>query len=302
MIFDSMKDCFASLNEKVFDAIETSDLENIFKTLDSIEGPTLVCGVGGSSVVGTFLAKVLREKKNDIVTFAFPRDIKYMNLSGYKNVIAISYSSSNVGVDVCFNNNLNKYLLSTKPRDGVNNMIYKMKQELSYVSIAATLVPLTIALLYYKNDLALVKEVLSNTITTDSCANRYEVMTGHETVTASIMLESCIVESGIGACVVHDKYNYCHGRINLSYFDKSDLIFFRMNNDLDSLFDEKLRSHFNKVITIDRKYDDNVINDYYATYLSLKLVESIAINKGLDFSDINYFEDNDLFYLFKGEM
>ena len=62
MNYDRMEDCFTTLNEKIFYGLDHSDLNEIFYILDEIKGPTLVCGVGGSSIVATFLAKVLREK------------------------------------------------------------------------------------------------------------------------------------------------------------------------------------------------------------------------------------------------
>ena len=66
MNYDKMDDCFASLKHKVNDALDNSDFKKIAEVLDSINGPTLVCGVGGSSIVATYLAKVLREKRHII--------------------------------------------------------------------------------------------------------------------------------------------------------------------------------------------------------------------------------------------
>ena len=45
-----------------------------------------------------------------------------------------------------------------------------------------------------------------------------------------------------------------------------------------------------------------MINDYYMTLMSLKLIRDIALNKGKDISDMNELGDNDVFYLFNGEM
>ena len=63
MNYDKMKDCFASMQEKVDYALDHSDLNSIFDTLGSIDGPTIVSGSGGSYIVATFLSKIL-EKKN----------------------------------------------------------------------------------------------------------------------------------------------------------------------------------------------------------------------------------------------
>jgi hypothetical protein len=302
MNYDKMNDCFATLKDKVEYAIANTDLDLFFRKLDEIEGPTLVCGVGGSSVVASFLSKVLREKKHIISTFAFPRDLKYMDLTPYRNVISVSYSGNNIGAEVMFQTDLKKYLLTGNERDDCDNIVYHMIREDSYVSISATIVPLSLILLWYRNDPDIVREILNEEIRSDSDNSFYEVMSGYETSTASVMLESSITESGMAACVVHDKYNYCHGRINLSRHSNADLIFFKMDNELDDLLYENLKNHFRKIITISRKYEDDVINDYYATLISLKLIREIANNKGTDISDMKELADNDVFYRFNGEM
>ena len=302
MIFDKMDDCFRTLNEKVDKAIQDSDLEKLFAMLDEIEGPTLVCGVGGSSVVATYLAKVLREKKHIITDFVSPRDLFYMDLQPYQNVIAVSYSGNNIGAQAILHTDLNKYLFTGYPREGVNNLVYQMPKELSYVSISATLVPLSLLFLYYCNDYDLLNEILNKEISSASNNDTYEVISGYETQTASVILESSFIESGMASCILHDKYNFCHGRINHSRRAHSDLIFFKGNNELDEMLKKNLPNHFRKIITIEKEYEDDVINDFYATLLSMKLIRDIAQNKHRDISDMDELEDNDVFYLFTGKM
>ena len=161
MNYDKMNDCFATLKDKVEYAIANTDLDLFFRKLDEIEGPTLVCGVGGSSVVASFLAKVLREKKHIVSTFAFPRDLKYMDLTPYRNVISVSYSGNNIGAEVMFQTDLKKYLLTGNERDYCDNIVYHMIREDSYVSISATIVPLSLILLWYRNDHDIVLEILN---------------------------------------------------------------------------------------------------------------------------------------------
>ncbi|MBQ6333897.1 MAG: hypothetical protein IJI46_02355 [Erysipelotrichaceae bacterium] len=302
MIYDKMEDCFGSLQDKVKYAIENSDLNAFFSTLDEIEGPTLVCGVGGSSIVAFFLAKVLREKRKLIADFIYPRDLKYRDLSAYENIIAVSYSGRNIGVDVIFDTDLNKYLLTGHPRQDCHNIVYRMKEERSYVSISATVVPLTLLMLYYRNDTDLIDTILNQTIISDSDCGHYEVMSGYETATAAMLLESSFIESGMAVCIIHDKYNFCHGRINISRNFKGDLIFFKRENELDDLLYKNLKDHYQKIITLDQKYDDPIICDYDLSIRSMQLIRSIALNKGIDISDMKELPDNDIFYLYKGEM
>ena len=177
-----------------------------------------------------------------------------------------------------------------------------MPKELSYVSISATLVPLNLLFLYYCDDYDLLKEILNKEISSASNNDSYEVISGYETQTASIILESSFIESGMASCILHDKYNFCHGRINNSRRADSDLIFFKGNNELDEMLEENLPNHFRKIITIEKEYEDDVINDFYATLLSMKLIRDIAQNKHRDISDMDELEDNDVFYLFNGKM
>lgn len=302
MIYDDMHQCYKTLKEKVNSAIKDTDLNTFFNTLASINEPTLITGVGGSSIVATYLAKVLREKNHIIATFAFPRDLEYMNLDAYKNVIAVSYSGNNIGVDASFNNNLNKYLLTGHPKENVNNIIYHMPQEISYVSIGATIIPLSLITLYYKNDTNLINEILDKTISTTSNNSSYEIMYGYETLSAATLLESCIIESGMANCILHEKYNYAHGRINTTKHLSSDLIFFKMNNEYDELLADTLPKLYKNIITIERNYEDDIINDYCDCVLGIKLIGSIADNKNCSISDPKELPLNDVFYLYKGKL
>lgn len=302
MIYDKMDDCFTTLKQKITYAIAHTDTERLFATLDSISGPTLVCGVGGSSVVACFLAEVLRKKKHIIADFVYPRDLAYKDVQAYENVIAVSYSGSNIGVDVILDLPLRKYLLTGNPRDGVTNTVYQMLPETSYVSISATFVPLSLILLYYQNDTDLLNEILDAETDVSSDNDHYEVLTGYETQTAAIIFESSMIESGLGTCLLHDKYNYCHGRINVTKTISSDLVFFRMDNELEDTLFKVLNNYYKKIIIFERKYADDIINDFYLSLISLKLIRNIAHEKNIDISDMKELKDNDVLYRFAGKL
>ena len=302
MQYEKMMDCFASLSDRVDYAIENTDLKKVFETLNEIKGSTLVCGVGGSAVVGVYLAKILREKRHLLATFVYPRDLCYMNISGYENVISVSYSGNNIGVDVLKGKRLNKYLLTGNPKKGFKNIVYKMQPELSYVSISATIVPLSILTLYYKNDPKLVKEIVNIETGLTSGDDHFEVMSGYETLTAATLIESSLVESGMATCLLHEKYNYCHGRINITKVLDSDMIFFKMNNELDEVLYETLYKYYDNIICIERRYKDDIINDFCDCVIGLKLIRNIALAKNCDISDMKEIPDNDVLYLFKGKM
>ena len=86
----NMKINFLYLKRRVEDAFDKTDLEYIRKSLLELKEPTIVSGVGGSSVVSGFGAKVLNRKNNIITIDSEPRDFIYQNLSGFKNVISCS--------------------------------------------------------------------------------------------------------------------------------------------------------------------------------------------------------------------
>lgn len=197
---ENMFNNFEKLQSRVLTSIDKTDLSKIKEILGSINEPTLTSGVGGSYVVSNFLSKVLSKKNNIVCENTTPRDIVYRNLKCYKNIIACSYSGKNLGVDVAFNNNLNRYLLSKNEKEGIINLNYKvLEEEHSFISLSSTLIPMTILLLYYYNDINLIKEILSyNSKFEIISGNIYEILSGYDTSTASSFIESTMVESGIG--------------------------------------------------------------------------------------------------------
>ena len=61
----NMKVNFEFLKERVIDSLNNTDLERINYELSKLDGPTLVSGVGGSSVVSEYASKILSNKKNN---------------------------------------------------------------------------------------------------------------------------------------------------------------------------------------------------------------------------------------------
>ena len=75
----NMKINFDFLKERVVDSLDNTDLEFIRKELSKIYEPTLFSGVGGSSVVSEFGAKVINAKNGIISVNSEPRDFLYRN-------------------------------------------------------------------------------------------------------------------------------------------------------------------------------------------------------------------------------
>lgn len=220
----NMKVNFEYLKGRIVDAFDNTDTEYINYELSKLDKPTLVSGVGGSSVVSNFGTKVLSTKNSIITRNTEPRDMIYMNSSVYSNIVACSYGGSNYGVELSFNNELKKYLLSRNRNDGVVNLQYNttIDNERSFISLGATLIPVSILINYYMNgEMSFLDDIEERVFSFDTECEVYEIFSGYDTSATSKYLESTMVESGIGVPIVHDKYSYCHGRSTMSINNNS---------------------------------------------------------------------------------
>ena len=291
---------FDILINRVLESLNKTDLEYIRQVLGTIKGNTLVSGVGGSSVVSTYASKILSKKNGIITTNVEPRDINYMNISNYLNILSCSYSGNNYGVEVSFNNSLMHYLLSSNYREDCVNIIYDADKEDSFISLSSTLIPMSILLSYYlDNDISIIEEILTSKLTNYiKLSNIYEIFTGYETSSASKYLESTLTESGIAIAILHDKYDYCHGRSTIARDNNTIRILFNSDTELDNI----LINELNNIYVLDKKYKDDIINDYYLTYICMLLTKEIASRKNRDLSRVDYLPIVKKLYRFKGEM
>ncbi len=290
----NMKVNFDFLKERVVDSLDHSDLEFIRSELSKLSDATIFSGVGGSSVVSEFGAKVIN-KKNGIITVNMePRDFIYSNSNLFKNVVSCSYSGNNYGVELSFLNSLKKYLLSNNSFDdnNVTNLTYSttIDKERSFISLGATLIPVSILMDYYlegNNNLIvdLIKEV---NFDFDIKSDIYEIFSGRDTSTAAKYLESTMVESGIGIPIVHDKYSYCHGRSTLGVSYDCSAIYYNRNTEFDKIMLEELKKYYKTIIIIDSKFQDQVLDDYYMLIQSMYLTKYIANKKSKDLSKVEY--------------
>ena len=179
-----------------------------------------------------------------------PRDFIYRNNNSFKNVIACSYSGNNYGVQLSFLRNLKKYLLSNNSFDfdDVTYLKYNttIDKEKSFISLGATLIPISILVDYYLDGLD--NEMLNSIEITEFCFdienNIYEIFSGYDTCAASKYLESTMIESGIGIPIVHDKYSYCHGRSTLKMNYTSTAIYFDRKSEFDKMILEELKQYY----------------------------------------------------------
>ena len=285
---------FKYLKERVIDSLEHTDLEFIRHELSKINEPTIFSGVGGSSVVSEFGSKVMNKKNGIISINSEPRDFIYRNNNPFKNVVACSYSGNNYGVELSFLNELKKYLLSNNAFDdkGVTYLKYDttIDSERSFISLGATLIPVSILMDYYLNgkDNKLVDSIQEQDFNFEPENDIYEIYTGHDTSTASKYLESTITESGIGIPIVHDKYSYCHGRSTLNMNYKGVVIYFNRNTEFDRIMLEELKKYYKTIIIIDSKFEDDILDDYQMLIQCMYLTKYIAEKKDKDLSKVEY--------------
>ena len=299
---------FELLKERVVDSLNNTDLDFIRNELSKLNESTLFSGVGGSSVVSEFGAKVINTKNGIVSVNSEPRDFLYRNNGAFKNVVACSYSGNNYGVELSFLKGLRKYLLSNNSFDDndVTYLIYNttIDKEKSFISLGATLIPVSILMSYYlnrQNSLMLdcIEEVPFNFDLEDDV---YEIFSGYDTSTASKYLESTMVESGIGIPIVHDKYSYCHGRSTLGINYNGIAIYYNRNTEFDRMMLEELKQYYSRIVTIDSKFEDQILDDYQMLIQSMYLTKYIAEKKSKDLSKVEYLPIVKKLYKYNGHI
>ena len=300
---------FDILKERVIDSLESTDLKFIRKELSKLSGPTLFSGVGGSSVVSEFGAKVINTKNGIVSINSEPRDFLYQNNKAFKNVISCSYSGNNYGVELSFENRLKKYLLSNNSfndRD-VTYLKYNtnISKENSFISVGATLIPVSILMDYYLNGQKnlILDCIEESSFKFDLESDIYEIFSGYDTSVASKYLESTMVESGIGIPIVHDKYSYCHGRSTLAINYNNVAIYYNRNTEFDRIMLEELKKYYySRIITIDSKFEDQILDDYQMLVQSMYLTKYIAEKKLKDLSKVEYSPIIKKLYKYNGQI
>ena len=294
LISNNMEFNFMILKNRVLDSFEKTDLEYIRYELAKLKDPTLFSGVGGSSVVSNYASKVINLKNSILAANSEPRSFIYRNNNNYKNVVACSYSGNNYGVELSFIGNQKKYLLSNNSFYDKNVTYLKyntnIPKEKSFISLGATLIPVSIMLDYYLdgNDKLILECIKECKFNFNIESNIYEIFTGYDTNSSSTYLESTMVESGIGIPIIHDKYSYCHGRSTFGINYNTTAIYYNRNTEFDKMMIEELKKYYKTILTINSKYNDQLLDDYQMLVQSMFLTKYIAEKKAADLSNVKY--------------
>lgn len=304
-----MEENFELLLPRVIDTLEKSDLIKIKEQIENIKGNTIITSVGGSSVVAEFLNHILNEKNISICKS--PRDLKYEKIDKFDNIFGVSYSGKGYIVDSILKNDNKKYLLTNNSNEyiGIEKIEYKnsIQKEHSFISLASTLMPMSILLsTKYNNE---TKDIIIDIFDKIKSENNeikknnvYEIIYGNEVISATTYLETTMVESGLVLPIIHEKYNYCHGRTTMSYNNKNGLIYFNTKKEYDKIILEEWNKYYTELVKIDKYSEETLLNDYYATLKCMYITKNLAKNKNKDLSNVEYSPLVKKLYSFKGEM
>lgn len=303
--FSAMNETIRMLRDRVLDCLDSSDLKVIMHKFAQFDGPTIVTGSGGSSVVAKFIAKVLNEKNGIICSALLPEEILRTNLNPYKNLLAVSGSGNSSGTENALNYAKNcglncEILTHSNKFDKEHNIVYKtsLAEENSFISFANTIMPMALALCYYLGDINKAKFLISDMFDVSRsnpvnvCAGEiYEIIGKESCPTACAFVESCLNESSIATPVVSGKYDMCHGRTtSILNQDGRQIIYFLVEQD--SEVDQFLRVRLSdagvgkRMTTTYADCGDYILDDFYMTLKMAYWCCDLAKMKGVDLSSM----------------
>jgi len=304
---------FQILLERIINTLDVSDLNQIYDKLQEIQTSVLCVGSGGSSVVSEFASIIFNQFNGCASKTLDPRDLLYHNNDAYKNVFISSYSGKNYGVETACENNCTKYLFSTNNLDSniIKSITYNssLEKEKSFISLGATIMPMSILLSYCQKNNAknIIKEVYIKCCNLKfdlNVSTNYDVLTGNDSRVASKFLESTFTEAGLGNVVLHNKYDFCHGRTTLPFHEQNrTLIFLKTDNsDLTKLELKWANNLYHQIITLESFYHDPILSNFDLTMQAMFLSKYIATLQQKDLSDVRHAEAAKELYSFEGSM
>lgn len=321
-----MSETFNLLEKRLLDANLSIDNISLKEALNNDINTAVVIGCGGSLVVANYLSKVLL-KRNVFSITKNARDIMHDNYK-YDSIFSFSYSGKTHGIKLALDKfkGDKKYLITCNDIIDDKDEIKKislgysgMEKEKSFISLSSTLIPMGELLKisdniskedfnnFLKNILYEIKEWSNNQNFDLDKIDVFEIMTGSDTNTVSLFLESTLIESGLGIPIIHDKYDYCHGRSTTAYKNrnKHHLIYLiNEKTEIDDFLLSTIKDNYNDVTVIDTNIDTTSLKkEYYLTLKAMFLCKRLAYLKKIDISQVEY--DTNIVskvYKYKGEM
>lgn len=311
MIIPRLKDSFTYL-----------DWEKARNILKNIRRNCLCVGVGGSYAPSVFASIVLEDVNKIIAMPKEARNIMFMNLFyNYFNLLGITYGNNNHGInqaEIRASDSKCETHLITANSNYEEDICYKgqLPLENSFISLAGTVIPMSILLCYYlKNDqvktLCCIENIYAKANQTvygfalEDQLPLFEIMSDQHTCVASHILESTIIEAGLGIPVIHDKYNYCHGRSTLSYQKGNSNLIYLINEqptDLDNMLLDNISEYYSSINIVQASNNDYIVNQFDLALQSFFLCKELATKEKKDLSIVNYSPAVQKLYKYDGGM
>ena len=253
--------------------------QNLKKELNQITSPTICSGVGGSYPVAIFASKVLSEK-NKVIASPMPL-LEILQSNNVQTVFVTSHSGKNTGVKQILAKVPNAYLLSTrKSKIGHSILLnYKPDYNPSYEP----------------------KEFV-NLVSIPENFEVVEIFSDYNTKSAAAFLECTITEANMGTVIIHDKYSFCHGRNNYTYFRKSLKIYLcGKQNQLDKFLLNIFQEYQIPVTLLETQKKDPIEIDYELILKSFNLLLQMARLHQINLCKIKYAPYVPKLYHFKWE-
>lgn len=327
-----------NLETRIINAINSNAYDKLVKVDFESLNNSIFVGAGGSFAGAKFSSKLINHLYGINTIALYPRDVYYRNNNNVDLAFLFTYSgtTNDLLVGTSSIDNKNKYIITkgelqkvvTKTGISKNNIIsYRTStnkgKERGFLSFEGALAPASIFLKLYfeKNSRNDVEDFIKNSINYwKNYFNKYfkenkkmlkeflkegdsfNIFTGDFTESASIDLESKIVESGIYNCLIHEKKNFSHGRfINYEHLSYNKNIYFKQKTT--SLYEKKLLEYLEKDqnLIIESRYD-GIICEYDLLIASQYLIYYISNFLNIDISKPTYNEDAMKIYFYKGEL
>jgi len=294
---------YGRLEQRLLDANNRIDSKRNYTVLDTINEPNVSIGSGGSYPAAIFGSKVLTNKGIISINMT-PRDAIY-NLKGINNLICYSWSGSSYGIIKAMDHYPKSIVVHGNEKElheqEVRLHYDGMDKEHSFISEATTLIPMGELLKYYLHNKGINEEEYLNSIIKDTFKNTmmnydvdtkvYEIMSGDDTNTSSHILESAMSESGIGVPLLHEKYEYCHGRSVTSSTNRDEhtlIYLINQETELDRFLLDIIVHNYKNVIVLRSNTKDRIVGEYILALKAYILCNYISRIKGLGLSQVEY--------------
>lgn len=331
-----MKRCLININNlerRVLNGVNSSAYMELIEQLKGLKSTCLFLGTGGSFAAAHFASKIVNEMFGITTISKFPREVNYRNNEDIFKIFLFSYSGTTADLlEGTKNIDNNKKIIITKgefkkviEKTKIKNIVsYRTNNnkgaERGFLSFEGVLTPASLFLNiylkskeidsqkfiqerfryweeYFKNYFKSNKE-LKRMLKKGKIIN---LITGDYTTSASLDLESKIIESGIYSLIIHEKKNFSHGRfINYENQDCPTTVYLKQKNTTE--YEIKLLKYLSdNTILIESEFN-GILAEYDLLIASQFFIVNISKMLDIDISKPKYSEDAMKIYFHKGEL